>query len=179
MQCLTWYRTTESHWYRLKGCHGLSLVSALVSTMTSEHFWKCTRLMWANGSTNGHMLLSSNCCSGNENQNKLAVRWFVCFISVSQVMLIWQCSNFHSNTMSTSDIIYDKRFLRGTWHGHRVEIPDDKLEQVFVIERDWYYYPVQPRIKRWLLSQGPYSVDRHSFSFARESTAALFKLQYL
>jgi hypothetical protein len=81
--------------------------------------------------------------------------------------------------MSTSDIIYDKRFRRGTFGGHKVEVPDDKFK-LMTEQRHWAVWDpdLLPGVKAWLLQYGPWRNNEKTFYFARASTAALFKLQY-
>lgn len=81
--------------------------------------------------------------------------------------------------MSTRNIIYDKRFLNGSFDGHAVAIPDDKIDNISNGHSPLYYDVVLTKsVRHWLMQHGPWKQRRQTFYFARESTAAMFKLRY-
>lgn len=81
--------------------------------------------------------------------------------------------------MSTRDIIYDRRFQNETFDGHAVEVPDDKIQNISDDHSSLYYDIVLSKtVRAWLTRHGPWKQRRHTFYFARESTAVMFKLLY-
>jgi hypothetical protein len=83
--------------------------------------------------------------------------------------------------MSTRDLIYDRRFTKGSFAGYTVVIGKEQYSAI-CIKRVHLWSEVEylnHEVRLWLLRHGPWEqYNNHTFRFARESTAVMFKLLY-
>lgn len=81
--------------------------------------------------------------------------------------------------MTTTNLIYDARFIKGNFTGYRVTCPDEGQDKIWY--KSHYYWAtggIRSSVIAWLQSHGPWKNNGLDFYFAREETAMLFKLKY-